>query len=112
MKTEKKASEPTCVPATVVKEEPDTDAVKIKEEGGGANNDDATGDDAAECTRDPCLESSNGEGALPGESQNSAANQPILNSVKQEGDHNNPADDLPGTDGAVRGFAYAISATG
>lgn len=96
MKTEKKPSEPSCVPTTVVKEEPDTDPVKIKEEGTGANNDDTTGEDTAECPRDSCLDPSNGEGTLSGENQNSSANQPILNSVKQEGDHNNPADDIPG----------------
>ncbi|KOC65259.1 Protein BCL9 like protein [Habropoda laboriosa] len=101
MKTEKKPSEPSCVPTTVVKEEPDTDPVKIKEEGTGANNDDTTGEDTTECPRDPCLDPSNGEGTLSGENQNSSANQPILNSVKQEGDHNNPTDDIPDCSGNV-----------
>lgn len=96
MKTEKKPSEPSCVSATVVKEEPDSDPVKIKEEGSGANNDDTTGEDASECSRDPCLDPTNGESTLSGENQNNNTNQPILNSVKQEGDHNNPTDDLPG----------------
>lgn len=96
MKTEKKPNEPSCVSTTVVKEEPDTDPVKIKEEGSGGNNDDTTGEDTTECSRDPCLDPSNGEGTLSGENQNNNANQPILNSVKQEGDHNNPTDDIPG----------------
>lgn len=96
MKTEKKPNEPSCCPpTTVVKDEPDTDPVKIKEEGTGGN-DDATGEDTSECPRDPCLDPSNGEGAISGENQNANGNQPILNSVKQEGDPNNPTDDLPG----------------
>lgn len=94
MKTEKKPNEPSCCPpTTVVKDEPDADPVKIKEEGTGGN-DDATGEDTSECPRDPCLDPSNGEGTMPGENAN--GNQPILNSVKQEGDPNNPTDDLPG----------------
>ncbi|XP_012166474.1 protein BCL9 homolog isoform X2 [Bombus terrestris] len=101
MKTEKKPSEPSCVPTTVVKEEPDADPVKIKEEGTGGNNDDTTGEDTTECSRDPCLDPSNGEGALSGENQSNSANQPILNSVKQEGDHNNPTDDIPDCSGNV-----------
>lgn len=96
MKTEKKPNEPSCVPTTVVKDEPDTDPVKIKEEGPGGNNDDTTGEDTAECPRDSCLDLPNGEGTMPGENQNTNGNQPILNSVKQEGDPNNPTDDLPG----------------
>lgn len=96
MKTEKKPNEPSCVPTTVVKDEPDADPVKIKEEGPGGNNDDPTGEDTAECPRDPCLDLPNGEGTMPGENQNTNGNQPILNSVKQEGDPNNPTDDLPG----------------
>lgn len=101
MKTEKKPNEPSCVSTTVVKEEPDTDPVKIKEEGSGGNNDDTTGEDTTECSRDPCLDPSNGEGTLSGENQNNSANQPILNSVKQEGDHNNPTDDIPDCSGNV-----------
>lgn len=96
MKTEKKPNEPSCCPpTTVVKDEPDADPVKIKEEGTGGN-DDATGEDTSECTRDACLDPSNGEGTMSGENQNANGNQPILNSVKQEGDPNNPTDDLPG----------------
>lgn len=96
MKTEKKPNEPSCCPpSTVVKDEPDADPVKIKEEGTGGN-DDATGEDTSECPRDPCLDPSNGEGTMSGENQNANGNQPILNSVKQEGDPNNPTDDLPG----------------
>jgi hypothetical protein len=97
MKTEKKPNEPSCCPpSTVVKEEPDADPVKIKEEGASGNNDDTTGEDATECPRDPCLEPSNGEGTMSNENQNTNGNQQILNSVKQEGDPNNPTDDLPG----------------
>lgn len=97
MKTEKKPNEPSCCPpTTVVKDEPDADPVKIKEEGTGGNNDDATGEDTSECPRDPCLDPSNGEGTMSGENQNANGNQPILNSIKQEGDPNNPTDDLPG----------------
>jgi len=97
MKTEKKPNEPSCCPpSTVVKEEPDADPVKIKEEGASGNNDDTTGEDATECPRDPCLEPSNGEGTMSSENQNTNGNQQILNSVKQEGDPNNPTDDLPG----------------
>jgi len=97
MKTEKKPNEPSCCPpTTVVKDEPDADPVKIKEEGTGGNNDDATGEDTSECPRDSCLDPSNGEGTMSGENQNTNGNQPILNSVKQEGDPNNPTDDLPG----------------
>lgn len=96
MKTEKKPNEPSCVSTTVVKEEPDTDPVKIKEEGAGGNNDDATGEDTTECPRDPCLDPSNSEATMPVENQNNNGNQPILNSVKQEGDPNNTTDDLPG----------------
>jgi len=96
MKTEKKPNEPSCCqPNTVVKDETDADPVKIKEEGAGTN-DDTTGEDTTECPRDPCLDSSNGEGTMSGENQNTNGNQPLLNSVKQEGDPNNPTDDLPG----------------
>jgi len=96
MKTEKKPNEPSCCPpTTVVKDEPDADPVKIKEEGTGGT-DDATGEDTSECPRDPCLDPSNGEGTMSGENQNANGNQPILNSVKQEGDPNNPTDNLPG----------------
>ncbi|XP_026824047.1 protein BCL9 homolog isoform X2 [Ooceraea biroi] len=96
MKTEKKPNEPSCCPpSTVVKEEPDADPVKIKEEGASGNNDDTTGEDASECPRDPCLDPSNGESTMTSENQNANGNQQILNSVKQEGDPNNPTDDLP-----------------
>ncbi|KAL6430509.1 hypothetical protein ACFW04_007834 [Cataglyphis niger] len=95
MKTEKKPNEPSCCPpTTVVKDEPDTDPVKIKEEATGSN-DDTTGEDTAECSRDPCIDTSNGEGTMSGENQNANGNQSILNSVKQEGDPNNPSDELP-----------------
>lgn len=94
MKTEKKPNEPSCCPpATVVKDEPDADS--IKEENTGGNNDDATGEDTTECQRDPCLDPSNGEGAMTGEKQNTNGNQPMLNSVKQEGDPHS-TDDLSG----------------
>ncbi|KAL0108733.1 hypothetical protein PUN28_014104 [Cardiocondyla obscurior] len=101
MKTEKKPNEPSCCPpTTVVKDEPDADPVKIKEEGSGGNED-ATGEDTSECPRDPCLDPSNGEGTMSGENQSANGNQPILNSVKQEGDPNNPSDDLPDYSGNV-----------
>lgn len=101
MKTEKKTSEPSCVPTTVVKEEPDTDSVKIKEEGTGGNNEDVSGEDTTECPRDPCLDPTSGDGTMSVENQSSNGNQPILNSVKQENDHNNSADDLPDCSGNV-----------
>ncbi|XP_066586402.1 protein BCL9 homolog isoform X2 [Prorops nasuta] len=103
MKTEKKTNEPSCVPTTVVKEEPDGDPVKIKEEGKGGNNDDVTTEDNTECPRDPCLDSANGEGTMSTESQNNNNNsgQSLLNSVKQEGDQNNPTDELTDCGGNV-----------
>ncbi|XP_015599762.1 collagen alpha-1(III) chain isoform X2 [Cephus cinctus] len=106
MKTEKKPSEPSCVPTTVVKEEPDTDSVKIKEEGTAANNDDATGDDATECARDSNLDSANGESTMSGDNQNGpSGNQPVLNSVKQENDPANSTEELPGDCGGNVGLA-------
>lgn len=97
MKTEKKPNEPSCCPpTTVVKDEPDADPVKLKDEGTGSNNDDTTGEDTAECSRDPCIDTSNGEGTMSVENQNTNGNQSILTSVKQEGDPNNPTDELPG----------------
>lgn len=102
MKTEKKPNEPSCCPpTTVVKDEPDADPVKIKEEGTGGN-DDTTGEDTSECPRDPCLDPSNGEGTMSGENQSANGNQPILNSVKQEGDPNNPTDNLSGKINLIR----------
>lgn len=94
MKTEKKASEPSCAPAAVVKEEPDADRVKIKEESGSANTEDATTEDTTECPRDPSLDPANGENNMTSDNQNGSSSQPNLNSVKQE--DNNPADELPG----------------
>lgn len=105
MKTEKKSNEPSCVSTAVVKEEPDTESVKIKEEGGGGNNDDATGEDRTECPRDSNLDPTNGEGTMPGDNQNGSSTQPILNSVKQENDPSNPTDDLPGDCGGNVGLA-------
>ncbi|XP_072750908.1 protein BCL9 homolog isoform X4 [Anoplolepis gracilipes] len=102
MKTEKKPNEPSCCPpATVVKDESDADPVKIKDEGTGSNNEDTTGDDTTDCSRDPCLDSSNGEGTMSVENQNTNGNQPILNSIKQEGDANNPTDELPDYNGYI-----------
>ena len=94
MKTEKKASEPSCAPAAVVKEEPDADRVKIKEESGSANTEDAPTEDTTECPRDPSLDPANGENNMTSDNQNGSSSQPILNSVKQE--DNNPTDELPG----------------
>lgn len=97
MKTEKKPNEPSCCPpTTVVKDESDADPVKNKDEGTGSNNDDTTGEDTADCSRDPCLDSSNGESTMSVENQSTNGNQPILSSLKQEGDPNNPTDELPG----------------
>lgn len=94
MKTEKKTSEPSCVPTAVVKEEPDADRVKIKEESGSGNNEDTTTEDTTECPRDPSLDPANGENTMASDNQNGNNSQPILNSVKQE--DNNPTDELPG----------------
>lgn len=102
MKTEKKPNEPSCCPPTaVVKDEPDTDPVKIKDENTGTN-DDTTGEDTAECPRDPCLDPTKFEGesqcgAMSVENPSTNGNQSILTSIKQEGDLNNPTDELPGT---------------
>lgn len=94
MKTEKKSNEPSCISSAVVKEEPDGDSVKIKEEIPGGNHEDAPGDDTTECSRDPNLDSSNGEATMPNDTQNGTGNQAVLGLIKQENDHNNPNDDI------------------
>lgn len=85
------------MPSAVIKEEPDADPVKIKEEKVAGKNEDASGEDPAECPRESSNDPSNGEANMPVDSQNGSAggNQPILNSVKQENEHNNPSDELP-----------------
>ena len=96
MKTEKKSNEPSCMPSAVIKEEPDTDPVKIKEENATTGkNEDASGEETNDCPRDTSLDPSNGEANMPGDNQNGSTNQLILNSVKQENEHNNPTDELP-----------------
>lgn len=95
MKTEKKNNEPSCMTSAVIKEEPDSETVKIKEESGGIKNEDASGEENVDCPRDTNLDPSNGEANMPADSQNGPPNQSILNNVKQENEHNNPSDELP-----------------
>jgi hypothetical protein len=94
MKTEKKSSEPSCVPPVVVKEEAEGDRVKIKEEVGTGNNEDGPGEDNAECLKDAGLEVASAEGTS-GDSQNGSSSQTILNSVKQETDPISAVEELP-----------------
>lgn len=95
MKTEKsKANESSCISSTVVKEEPDGDAVKIKEEAPGGNHDDVpVNDDTTECPRDPGLDPANGDNNMPADAQNGNGGQSMIGLVKQESDHN-PSDDI------------------
>lgn len=97
MKTEKKPSEATCVTTTVVKEEPDTDSVKIKEESGVSgtgNNENAVREESTECQRDSSIDPSHSDGTMSQENQNGANGQSILGSVKQENEQSHPGDHL------------------
>ena len=97
MKTEKKPSEPSCVPPVVVKEEPEADRVKIKEESGTGNNEEAPSEDGTEqCLKDAALEAAaSAEAAIGADSQNGSGNQSLLNSVKQETDPISTVEELP-----------------
>lgn len=100
MKTEKKSSEATCVTTPVVKEEPDVDSVKIKEESGSAantcNNENTPREESTECQRESNLDSNHPEGNMSQDNQNGSNNQSIIGSVKQENEQNHPGDDLQG----------------
>lgn len=102
MKTEKKSSEPSCVPPAVVKEESepvDCNRVKIKEESGQGNNEEGVpGEDTTECLKEATLEPASGDTTIggPGDTQNGTGSQGILNSVKSETDPINSAvEELP-----------------
>lgn len=58
-------------------------------------SDETAGDDNADVSRtESNLENSLGDANMSADNQNGPGSQGLLNSVKQEGDHN-PTDDLP-----------------
>lgn len=101
MKTEKKSSEPSCVPPVVVKEESesgDCNRVKIKEESAQGNNEEGVpGEDTTESLKDAALEAANVDTTIggPGDTQNGSGSQGILNSIKSETDPLSAVDELP-----------------
>lgn len=101
MKTEKKSSEPSCVPPVVVKEDTESDSnrVKIKEESCQGNNEEgAPGEETNECLKEAALEAASIDNTVgvPGDTQNGSGSQGILNSVKSETDPiSSSAEELP-----------------